>query len=118
MIPRRSVSCPSHAATQAANQSTSQSGNFLLWVRQPAALLLITVAGGIGGDEGGSEKEEENIQGGGIEGGAGEHIHANSLTFDCIKMQTHVHVCAHRHTHTCTQSNTSAEYSRKNLIFI
>lgn len=86
MIPRRSVSCPSHAATQAANQSTSQSGNFLLWVRQPAALLLITVAGGIGGGQRGSETEEENIKDGGIEVVRGVQMN----TF----MQTHLHLIA------------------------
>lgn len=74
MIPCRSVSCASHAATQAANQSTSQSGNFLLRVRQPAAPPLATVAGGVGGGRwewGGSGLGGVAESGGEGDGGAG-----------------------------------------------
>lgn len=111
MIPCRSVSCSSHAATQPANQSTSQSGNFLLRVRQPAGLLLITLAGGIGveragwgwGRWGGRERRGSIKDGRKTESGTDEHIHANSLPFDCIKMQTCTHTYTHTHAHTHTQ---------------
>lgn len=88
------------SASQPVNQSTTQSGNFLLWVRQPAGLLLTTLAGGIGERERGSERGG-NIQGGGkTVSGTDKHIHANSLPFDCIKSQTHTH------TQTETQTDT------------
>lgn len=88
------------SASQPVNQSTTQSGNFLLWVRQPAGLLLTTLAGGIGGRERGSERGG-NIQGGGkTVSGTDKHIHANSLPFDCIKIQTRRQ--KHRQTHTYT----------------
>lgn len=97
MIPCRSVSCSSHAATQAANQSTSQSGNFLLQVRQPAAPRLVAVAGGIGGGgrdgrEGWGWGAERGGGGGGvggdIKGGGDRGKQMNTF------MQTHFHLIA------------------------
>lgn len=72
------------SASQPVNQSTTQSGNFLLWVRQPAGLLLTTLAGGIGERERGRERR------GNIKGGGGRQWVEQTNTF----MQTHLHLIA------------------------
>lgn len=87
-----------HSGSQPVNQSTSQSGNFLLGVRQPAALLLITVAGGIGG-EGGGERGERKRR---VVEGAEEGTSVQMSTF----MQTHSVSYTHTHTHTCSRSSS------------